>query len=309
MGYKQNTKGSTQNAIRLLVTLDQGYVPQLCVLLTSIRMNNPGEAFELYLLHNQLPDHCCNQIERYCSEFGIAFFPICVDDALFRDAPASSRYPKEMYYRLLAPQLLPEHIQRILYLDPDILVINPLRPLWELDLCGRLFAAAAHTGKTELANSVNRIRLKTDHDYYNSGVLLMDLEAGRKEISPDELFQYVAEHENELLFPDQDVLNALYGNHILAIDDVIWNYDARNYNNYLLRSSGVQNLNWVMENTAILHFCGKAKPWKEGYLYRFGGLYRHYMQLTRRIDPREPNFLQNHRMAPECGGEGGLQAQ
>ena len=221
MEHRQNAKSSVQDPIRLLAALDQGYVPQLCVLLTSVRLNNPGERFELYLLHNHLPDDCCAQIERYCSDFDIAFFPICVDDALFRDAPASSRYPKEMYYRLLAPQLLPEHIRRVLYLDPDILVINPLRPLWELDLCGQLFAAAAHTGKTELANSVNRIRLKTDHDYYNSGVLLMDLESGRKEIVIDDLFRYVAEHENELLFPDQDVLNALYGKHILAVDDAI----------------------------------------------------------------------------------------
>ena len=37
-----------------------------------------------------------------------------------------------------------------------------------------------------------------------------------------------------------------------------------------------------MEHTAILHFCGKAKPWKPGYVYRFGVLYHHYAQLTRR---------------------------
>lgn len=41
------------------------------------------------------------------------------------------------------------------------------------------------------------------------------------------------------------------------------------------------DLDWVIEHTAILHFCGKAKPWKKGYLYRFGLLYKHYEQLTR----------------------------
>ena len=41
-------------------------------------------------------------------------------------------------------------------------------------------------------------------------------------------------------------------------------------------------LPWVMEHTAIFHFCGKAKPWKPGYVYRFGVLYHHYAQLTRR---------------------------
>ena len=64
-----------------------------------------------------------------------------------------------------------------------------------MDLEGRLFAAAAHTGKTDLANQVNRVRLGTDHDYYNSGVLLMNLEACRREISTDHIFRFVAEHE------------------------------------------------------------------------------------------------------------------
>ena len=81
----------------------------------------------------------------------------------------------------------------------------------------------------------------------------------------------------------RDRLNALYGRRILPLDDALWNYDARNYNNYRLRSAGTHDLPWVMEHTAILHFCGKAKPWKPGYVYRFGVLYHHYAQLTRRV--------------------------
>ena len=120
---------------------------------------------------------------------------------LFDGAPVTAQYPREMYYRLLAGQMLPESLSRVLYLDPDILVINPLRELWETDMQGNMFAAAAHTGKTELANNVNRIRLGTDHDYYNSGVLLIDLERCRSEVSPDELFAFVREHRCELVMP------------------------------------------------------------------------------------------------------------
>ena len=152
-----------------------------------------------------------------------------------------------------------------------------------MDLKGRLFAAAAHTGTTELANSVNRVRLGTDHDYYNSGVLLIDLAAGRRRIVPGEVFAYVAEHGKELLLPDQDLLNALYGDDVLPLEDVVWNYDARNYNTYLLRSGRVCDLDWVMAHTAVLHFCGKSKPWKKRYVHRCGVLYKHYMRLAARI--------------------------
>ncbi len=269
--------------MNLLFALDQNYIPQLKVLLTSLWINNPGEIFSLYLMYNNLPSQTLDELATWCKKTGYELSPIEVEESLFQSAPVNNRYPVEMYYRLLAAQILPDHVEKILYLDPDILVINPIRPLWETELDTHLFAAAAHTGKTELANNVNRIRLGVEHDYYNSGVLLMNLRQCRKEIVPKEIFDFVESHRKELMFPDQDILNAMYGSRILPLDDVLWNYDARNYNHYMVRSSAKYNSRWVMEHTAILHFCGKAKPWKSGYIYRFGVLYMHYEQLTKRL--------------------------
>ena len=101
-------------------------------------------------------------------------------------------------------------------------------------------------------------------------------------VRPEDVLRRVAEHGKELLLPDQDILNALYGRRILPLDDAVWNYDARGYRNYLLRSAGQRDLDWVMAHTAVLHFCGKAKPWRRGYMHRFGVLYKHYIELTRR---------------------------
>lgn len=262
--------------IRLLVSLDQNYIPQLEVLLASVYWNNPGESMEIYLLHSGIPEPALEPVAQLCERMKYSFYQVRVEDALFAGAPIMKQYPKEMYYRLLAARLLPQHLDKILYLDPDILVINPLRPLWETPLENRLFAAAAHIGRAELASNVNRLRLGTKAPYYNSGVLLINLEECRNKISEQKIFNYVEEHKKELVLPDQDVLNALYGDQILPLDDVIWNYDARHYKSYHLASSGKHDTKWVIQNTAILHFCGKAKPWKSGYFYRFGALYLHY---------------------------------
>lgn len=268
--------------IQLLTTLNETYLPQLRVLLTSIHWNNPGESFLLYLIHRTIPEAELVRLGEQCAALNMTLCPVRVDSGLFANAPITRQYPQEMYYRLLAAQLLPDTLDRILYLDPDTLVINPLRPLWELDMEGRLFAAAAHTGKTEIANNVNRIRLKTENKYYNSGVLLIDLAAGREEIHPEEVFRYAEEHPNSLLLPDQDILNILYGARTLELDDYIWNYDARNFTSYVFRSAGQADMDWVMAHTVILHFCGKAKPWKPRYRHRFGVLYKHYMRLASR---------------------------
>lgn len=270
--------------MELLVTVDKNYIPPLQVMLTSLYMNNPGEDVELYLLHSRLQEKELEPLEKQCGRLGYKFFPVKIEDSWFSQAPVTKQYPREMYYRLLAPCFLPQKLHRILYLDPDILVINSLKPLWETDMKGRLFAAAAHTGKTNLANNINQVRLGTTHKYFNSGVLLINLDQGRKEILPEEIFRYAGEHAKELLLPDQDILNAVFGSRTLELDDYLWNYDARNYSTYLLRSGGVCDMDWVMGNTGILHFCGKTKPWQAGYIHRFGILYKHYMQINCRLD-------------------------
>lgn len=269
-----------ENNINLLVSLDQNYIPQLRVMLASCYLNHPGVPFRVFLLHRGFPEETLIKLQKDLEKIGYELCPVLIDTALFADAPVTKQYPQEMYYRLLAAQFLPKDLERILYLDPDVLIIRSILPLWETDLGDYLFAAAAHTGKTEFANQVNRVRLGTQQDYFNSGVLLMNLKKCREEIDAQAVFGFVREHAQELVLPDQDVLNALYGNRILALDDAVWNYDARNYSNYLMRSFGKADMNWVMENTAILHFCGKEKPWKPHYRHRFGVLYLHYMHLA-----------------------------
>ena len=263
------------------MTLDENYLMPCKVMLYSFFASNSEEQdVSIYLLHSAIPDSKLKELARYCSRFGAILKPIAVDSALFENAPTNKRYPKEMYYRLLSPLILPQELERVLYLDPDMLIINPLRPLWELDFCEKVFAAASHTGLTEMANGINRVRLDTEHEYFNSGVICIDLHAARNLVTSEDVFACVRKHEKELILPDQDVFNILYGKQTLPVDDVIWNYDVRNYSKYLFRSAGKHNLNWVMQNTVVLHFCGKNKPWQEDYRNPFGILYLHYRNLT-----------------------------
>ena len=268
--------------INLLVTFDENYIPPFQTMLKSLVLNNPGEAFHVWLMHSAIAQEKLLALGEYCAVQGVSLTPLTVDRALFQNAPISRQYPQEMYYRLLAPFVLPDAMERILYLDPDILAINPLRPLWEIGLGACTFAAASHQGATGVMNKINRVRLDTEHDYYNSGVMLIDLAKARALVKPGEIFRCVSEHSVELVLPDQDVFNYLYGGETLAIDDAVWNYDARYYADYLLRSGGQYDLDWVMRNTVFLHFCGKRKPWKNGQTGRFAALYKHYMQLSAR---------------------------
>lgn len=272
--------------MNILLTLDRNYLLPLRVLLTSLLISNPDEHFDFYIAADGFTaeDHAC--LERLCTRFSAVYHPVIMDDSLFSHAPTLRYYSRAMYYRLLAAQILPDHLDRILYLDPDMLVIGPLRPLYDTDMGENLYAACIHKGLVDLSTPVNKIRLSAydAEGYFNSGMLLMNLPRIRANVFPQVIFDYVRKNQALLVLPDQDILNALYGEFILELDEERYNYDARRYREYLLRSSGSHDTAWVMQHTAILHFCGRKKPWHSGAGGRFFMLYHHYLQLAHRLN-------------------------
>ena len=271
--------------MNILVTLDRNYLPPLRVLLTSLFLHKPGEHFHIYLASDDLTEDDLQDIYALSERHGAALHLIHVEEDWFRDAPTMRYYSRAMYYRLLAAQMLPPNLDRILYLDPDMLIINPIRPLYDTPLSDEtLYAACMHNGLVNITGPINKVRLSTyeTKGYYNSGMLLMNLPSIRRDVHAQDVFAYAEKNRQRLVLPDQDILNGLYGERILPVDDSLWNYDARKYNEYLLASGGEKDMNWVMQNTAILHYCGKRKPWHKSCSGRFTALYKHYMQLTAR---------------------------
>ena len=113
-----------QNAypMNLLVTLDRNYVPQLNVMLFSALQSDPAAFFDVYILHDEgLSASDLTATRALLGQRG-ALHLIRVDESGLTDAPTSDRYPKAIYYRIFAAKYLPHTLDRVLYLDPDLVV-------------------------------------------------------------------------------------------------------------------------------------------------------------------------------------------
>ncbi|NLW55712.1 MAG: glycosyltransferase family 8 protein [Firmicutes bacterium] len=266
--------------MNILVTINANYLKPLQVMLKSMFINNPQEEFYVYLIHSSLKEEELTALDQFISDHNHQLRAVTISDDYFKDAPILMHYTKEMYYRLLACKVLPPDLDRVLYLDPDIIVINELKTLYQLDLADYLYAAAYH--KRVPIREINKIRLNAYEmeEYYNSGVLLMNLQLQRELIDEQEIFDFVDKYKNRLIMPDQDVLNSLYAKRIKTISEIKYNYDTRYYIYYRLMSKGEVDMDYVINNTSILHFCGKKKPWHKNYRGVFHALYKHYEKLT-----------------------------
>ncbi len=265
----------------ILVCCDENYIPPLRTMLYSLFMHTVEGLFTIHLIHSRISEETLEKLEAYVLRVskGRAVLENHRIGNEFDEEKVNFYYSVEMYYRLLAFEILPKEVKKVLYIDPDTLIINSIDELWNIDMNGNLFAAAPH--KLPLVQEFNVSRLKgatsieIDY-YYNSGVLLMDLDAQRKENSKDSILEYIQKAPQVAqIMPDQDLLNVVFSKMILPIDEKKYNYDSRRYEVYRL-----DNPEWditkIMSSTVIIHFCGKKKPWNNGAIGKFVTLYRYF---------------------------------
>ncbi|GGB46588.1 glycosyl transferase family 8 [Lentibacillus populi] len=266
--------------MNILVTLNSNYVKPLIVMLQSLFMNNPHEEFHIYLMHSSIKGEEISGINKYVTGKGHQLSVIHVQEETFADAPIVKHYSKEMYFRLLAFKFLPACLDKILYLDPDILVINGIKKVYEMNISDYLYAAAYHDRIS--VKEINKLRLKKyDIDaYYNSGVLLMNLQLQRSIMKEEEIFDFVERNKKIMILPDQDIINGLYSKYIKNINEVLYNFDARYYRYYKAISNGKVDMDFIIHHTSIIHFCGKKKPWHKNYTGNFHSLYKHYEKMV-----------------------------
>lgn len=135
------------------------------------------------------------------------------------------------YYRLFLHELLPQY-DRVLYLDSDILVQSDVRELFHMDIGSYSLGAVKDRTATRFPFSVydlghfmyfkNKLKLEKPHKYFNSGVLLMNLEKLRKSDFSRRVRDEVASGL-PFKFVDQDILNRVFNDKIYYFDET-WNY-------------------------------------------------------------------------------------
>ena len=257
--------------MNILITLNRSYLKVALVMLFSLWQNNADEKIDIYVLSKDLRE---NDFLPFLGS-SMSFHVICPALNL-SEALTTRRYPQEMYYRLFAFSFLPESVDRILYLDPDIIVNKSLKELYSTDLGTAYTAGCTHV--REVLTKINSKRLNTDSAtaYLNTGVLLMNISLIRRDFTKEEIEKTIIENRSRLLLPDQDVLVILFKDRILTLDSIKYNLSDRIY--ALSRIAGMKNLDlaYVEENTVIIHFCGRNKPWKESYHGLLGKFFDYY---------------------------------
>jgi lipopolysaccharide biosynthesis glycosyltransferase len=260
--------------IRIVLAADDNYAQHLGVAMTSILENHKNsQKIEFFILDNNIGGINLEKIKQIGFAYKVDLFFYKISEALFGDYPEANRLSRATYSRIFIPELLPLNIKKVLYLDVDLVVLEDVALLYNTDLKNFSVGAVRDVMSKEI------LRIYFDRevlDYFNAGVLLINLEKWRQKKIAEKSLEFVRLNRKNIVRSDQDILNCLLKNDWLPLD--------KKFNIDLKR--GKLNLE-PEKNTVILHYSDKAKPWQ--YIF-YGKSQKYYWQYLRKTPWADFNF-------------------
>ncbi len=264
--------------MNFLFSINHGYMTHFKVMLRSLCEYNPMQK-RLFIMTSNLTEEDKQELQQ---EFGSScqINYLELSEQYFRGFPKVKRYPYTIYFRILAPLMLPQDVERVIYLDADLIVHGDLTEFYNTDFEGNAFYAC--TQIRGFMTWFNRVRLgvKKGYIYMNTGVMLMNIAYLRTAIDKEAIKKFTLKNKWKLTLYDQDILCKFFGNKIKLADRNKYNLADRHisFQNFLKPKKKRINLEWVEKNNVIIHYLGMNKPWKKRYRGILQGYYLKYVR-------------------------------
>ena len=262
-------------AVAVVLAADARYAPYAAVTIRSVlAAASPENRYDLVLLETEVPEEdrrLMTEMVAGRDNFSLRFFNVSEiiagkADSFFVNAHLSPA----AYYRLFAPSIFKSY-EKILYLDVDLIALADVAALYAVDLGEALLGAVRdyYAVKDLLAKPhdpwTRQVNLKQPADYFNSGVLLLNLAKMRAENFEQTWFEYLQRVKSPRLH-DQDILNSCCEGRVKYLD-AAWNCQMWNEN--LLERfipGDLPDEVWAeyersKENSGIIHYLSANKPW------------------------------------------------
>lgn len=278
--------------MNILIATNTNFMGPTSVMVYSLCRSHGDVEVDIYLAYHDLREQDIERLNKI-----IFYFPkkqlhlLDVGGEFASKVAAKERFSHETYYRILAVNMLPQDMERILYLDADMLVKKDLTEVYETPMnetCP-FVVCADMMGPTR--GGTNRGIIPEDCLYFNAGFMLMNLEYLRKRNSIGYILDAFYREQNRYPYPDQDVLNHMYYDKVRFVPWSLynlspqwWKVDAEALSRGEIRFASYSDMNnhainqeerfvdvtlQMRDNAHIIHYLGFLKPW----LYRDKPMY------------------------------------
>ena len=273
--------------VNIVLITDSRYTPPTGVVMSSAIKNKcPNSTYNFYIV----AENITSQDEAFLLKMknlapetvNITIIPREEPDLPYEHMQRFLQYKVGMH-KIFLPEILKD-LHKVIYMDGDTLVLKDLRRLFDTDVSD-VYAAVAKDGiYYRFPKEMAEMGLDKRGFYFNSGVMLYNLDMQRKDNIVEKLVEYIKTHED--FYGDQDVLNVVFGDKLKLMSyryNCISTFFEADDLNFLSKYFGEElpkDTFYIYEKATVLHYAGN-KPWAEDYkpLYLKELWFRYYDEI------------------------------
>ena len=248
----------SKRTMNLLIAINQSYIPVCKTMLFSFFSHHADREIQIFILNRTLTNKETDDMTQYIHKLGGKAIVISVADECFVHMPlVKNRFSMEIYFRIFAHRLLPETVDRVLWLDSDLILMGNIETFYDQCFDGKMLTVCRDFGfdSEEVKQIKEKMNIAEGNTYFNSGVILFDLNAIRITFDESKLLEAMRVYADVLVYPDQDLLNYIYQGNLKYADEIIYNYQVNDAFNVDVKGMGIK----------VLHYAGNKKPWIAKY--------------------------------------------
>ena len=277
--------------LHVVYASDDRFAEILGVSLTSLYESNKSmEQIHVYVLDSKISEENKKKLKslsRAYERSDVRCIPAKdISEELHMDI-AVDRGSLSQYARLFISSVLPENLEKVLYLDCDIIIRQSLEELWNLDMHGKTIAALKDAFSKWYRMNID---LKPKDIMFNSGVMLINLKRWKVQKVEKDLLRFIGSKNGKIQQGDQGALNAVLSHDTYCFEprfnSVTIYYDFSYEEMLVYRKPpefySEKQIKKAIENPVIIHFTTSflsRRPWVEGCQHRYACEWMKYKSM------------------------------
>lgn len=277
------------NTANIVLGADDNYALPLATTIFSILKNaNPETYLQFHILDGGMADKNVKRIEKVLKKHGKRHFInwIHPDLSQLNEISTPGR-PPSIYLPILIPTLLPKQCKKAVFLDCDMIIETDISKLSAIEMDGYPIMAVRDyliqiCGDREGIAAYKELGGRADSPYFNSGVMVLNIELWRKEKWTQKAIDYIKKNKNTIYHYDQGVLNALFMDQWKELDPN-WNQQGCLFWPQVLKKTSyteqlLENYEELVHHPKIIHYLSPSKPWSYKCMHPHANRFLYYLK-------------------------------
>lgn len=277
----------------IVFCIGKNYFQHLAVSIVSLLQKNDN--LNLWIVHDGLENASIAMLSDRIAETNCNMHFVYITSDIFDGLVKNHHFTNANYYRLLIPELLPDDIEKVLYLDADLLVLSSLEGIFSINV-DNYYVAAVEGARFDRHEQLG---MNSDSHYFNSGVMLINNKLWKRNNVKYKVVDFTNRNPDCINFVDQCGLNAVIDGKWLPLHPKYNQQTAFFEKQVDCNTFSFSDLEEAKHSPSIIHYTGSSKPWHYMNRHPYKDEYWKYLKMTSFADYTFPdytykNFVKKH---------------